>query len=114
MDLAYVLPAHAETLRQRTARALTTRMRLPNAHPQIVRNRLRHRPPTAVIPESSSFKGQSSFAYIYSDTALNVEHQQVIPVQACARGRSFEPEAGMGAVEVVVVQPELELFGALG
>ena len=49
----------------------------------------------------------------YADGALAVEAQEVVPIQSSAGGWGVVVEASMRSVEVVVVEPGLELFGAL-
>jgi hypothetical protein len=38
-----------------------------------------------------------------------VEAQEVVPIEACSADRGVEVEASMWSVEVVVVEPEVEL-----
>jgi hypothetical protein len=41
---------------------------------------------------------------------LDVEAQEVVPIQAGARSGCIEFKAGMGSVEVVIMQPRIEVL----
>jgi hypothetical protein len=48
--------------------------------------------------------------YTISENVLGVEAQEVVPTQTGAGSRRVEVKASMRAMEIVVMQPVLELF----